>query len=329
MDGHCQASALCVSHRARTRCDGGHALRSISTIWFESTVQYLPVHAKLCGSSRARGARLRYCIIMAPKGEKKERADGFGTRSRSFSSRPFFSLPLLPPLPERKIPMLALVAAASTAWTPAARMCAPTLTPYRSDANFDYFRVPKELSVTLPKPLGAVLEEAAPSGVKVQELQEGGSGAETGLLKKGDKFVSVCGADCAALDFDSVMAMLVDAPGEVELQVVRTSIVRKPRAAVEPSLLTVDGKDSSVQKGVILRQAVVDTGAELYKGWMAKAQQCGGAGQCSTCWVNVVEGAENLSAMTEVEQRKGKKKPEGYRMSCQAIVQGDVKVEVP
>ena len=228
-----------------------------------------------------------------------------------------------------KIPMLALVAAASTAWTPAARMCAPTLTPYRSDANFDYFRVPKELSVTLPKPLGAVLEEAAPSGVKVQELQEGGSGAETGLLKKGDKFVSVCGADCAALDFDSVMAMLVDAPDEVELQVVRTSIVRKPRAAVEPSLLTVDGKDSSVQKGVILRQAVVDTGAELYKGWMAKAQQCGGAGQCSTCWVNVVEGAENLSAMTEVEQRKGKKKPEGYRMSCQAIVQGDVKVEVP
>ena len=39
------------------------------------------------------------------------------------------------------------------------RMAAPQ--PYRSDANFDYFRIVRELTVTLAKPLGAVMQESA------------------------------------------------------------------------------------------------------------------------------------------------------------------------
>ena len=47
-------------------------------------------------------------------------------------------------------------------------------TPYRSDDQFDYFRIAREVTVTLTKPLGAQLEECAPAGVRVEELVEGG-----------------------------------------------------------------------------------------------------------------------------------------------------------
>ena len=49
--------------------------------------------------------------------------------------------------------------------------------PFKSDANFDYFRVSRQVSVTLTKPLGAVLEESPPSGVRVEELPGGRLGS--------------------------------------------------------------------------------------------------------------------------------------------------------
>lgn len=79
-------------------------------------------------------------------------------------------------------------------------------TPFRSDDQYDYFRRPKQVVVSLPKPLGAVLEECAPSGVRIQELQEGGSGLETGLLKKGDRVRTVQGEDVSQSSFDAVSA---------------------------------------------------------------------------------------------------------------------------
>merc|ERR1719387_1785806 len=56
--------------------------------------------------------------------------------------------------------------------------------PFRSDDEYDYFRRQKEYSITLTKPLGAVLQEGAQGGVRVEELAEGGSAQATGLLKK-------------------------------------------------------------------------------------------------------------------------------------------------
>ena len=67
--------------------------------------------------------------------------------------------------------------------------------PFKSDAQYDYFRKIRQISVTLAKPLGAVLEECPPAGVRVEELQDGGSAAETELLKKGDRIRSVQGVD--------------------------------------------------------------------------------------------------------------------------------------
>jgi len=212
----------------------------------------------------------------------------------------------------------------------ATRCIAPraALTPYRSDDRFDYFRVEREMQFSLPKPLGAVLEECEPAGVRVEELQEGGSAFD--VLRKGDRLLSVVGNDVASSDFDTVMSMLVEAPDEVELKIVRTSISRKPREAKPPLSLTVDGKVvGEAACGTNLRTAVQGAGATLYKGLMAKASQCGGVGQCSLCWVDVVEGAENLSPRTALEESRGRKKPPTYRMACQTVANGDVSVVVP
>lgn len=215
----------------------------------------------------------------------------------------------------------------AVARAPAPR-AAEALKPFRSDANFDYFRSSRQMSVTLPKPLGAVLQEApatasGPAGVKVEDLNEGGSAFDT--LKKGDKLTSIMGTDVSTSDFDAVMELLIAAPEEVELNILRTVLVRKPRV---PSALTVDGEVVQVTKGVIMRTAIQEKGLEVHKGAKAKMSQCGGAGQCASCWVEVLDGMDNLSDPSDAELRMRKQRPETWRMACQSFVNGDVSVQV-
>ena len=42
----------------------------------------------------------------------------------------------------------------------------------------------------------------------------------------------------------------------------------------------------------------------------------------------VLEGEDKLSPRTETEERRGKNKPENYRMACQTFVNGDTSVVV-
>ena len=68
---------------------------------------------------------------------------------------------------------------------------------------------------------------------------------------------------------------------------------------------------------------------------------CGGRGICGRCQITLSEGkfakhgidsrADHLSAVNEVEQRYGKKKgiKAGHRLSCQAVIQGDLVIDVP
>ena len=45
---------------------------------------------------------------------------------------------------------------------------------------------------------------------------------------------------------------------------------------------------------------------------------CGGAGQCSTCFISVEGGKQNsLSPLTSVEEEKLKNRPENWRLACQ------------
>lgn len=75
--------------------------------------------------------------------------------------------------------------------------------------------------------------------------------------------------------------------------------------------------------GANLREKMVQNGIDLYT-FMGKMMNCGGYGQCGTCVVEIVEGMENLSPRTEVENRKLKKKPNNYRLACQTLVNGPV-----
>jgi 2Fe-2S ferredoxin len=59
---------------------------------------------------------------------------------------------------------------------------------------------------------------------------------------------------------------------------------------------------------------------------------CGGSCACTTCHVIVREGSENLSEMAEDEEDR-LDMAEGLtihsRLGCQAVVRGDVVVEIP
>ncbi|MBU7581921.1 MAG: (2Fe-2S)-binding protein [Nostoc sp. TH1S01] len=86
-----------------------------------------------------------------------------------------------------------------------------------------------------------------------------------------------------------------------------------------------ENKEVIAANGANLRLKAVENGIDLYT-LFGKMTNCGGYGQCGTCVVEIVEGLENLSPRTEVENRKFKKKPENYRLACQTLVHGPVSV---
>jgi ferredoxin len=78
--------------------------------------------------------------------------------------------------------------------------------------------------------------------------------------------------------------------------------------------------------GANLREKALQNSIDIYT-FKGKMMNCGGYGQCGTCIVEIVEGIENLSPRTEVENRKLKKKPETYRLACQTLVNGPTSVK--
>ena len=152
---------------------------------------------------------------------------------------------------------------------------------------------------------------------------------ETKLLKKGDRLLKILDADVSESSFDEVMEMLVDAPDDVALEVVRNVVVKRKKVEVPiPYLTIVGGNSGEVVEGTILRNAIQTSGSELYRG-MDKMTNCGGVGQCKACAVEVLEGADNLSPRTATEEKILARKGPSFRLACQAFVSGDVKVEVP
>jgi ferredoxin len=87
-----------------------------------------------------------------------------------------------------------------------------------------------------------------------------------------------------------------------------------------------ENKEAVVAQGSNLREKALETGIDLYT-LKGKLVNCGGYGQCGTCIVEIVEGMENLSPKTDFEQRKLKKKPDNYRLACQTLVNGPIKVQ--
>ena len=98
-----------------------------------------------------------------------------------------------------------------------------------------------------------------------------------------------------------------------------------PRPTVPTIRFEQEGQQVGCIEGANLRKAAVDAGINPYKG-LNNLNNCGGVGQCGTCVVEVVAGAENLSPRTAVEERKLKKWPANCRLACQTLVNGPVTV---
>ena len=83
-----------------------------------------------------------------------------------------------------------------------------------------------------------------------------------------------------------------------------------------------EGRDVECYPGENLRDVALREGIELY-GLKGRLGNCNGCGQCITCFVEISGGAgpDSLSPRTGVEDAKLKRRPEDWRLACQALVQ--------
>jgi ferredoxin len=87
-----------------------------------------------------------------------------------------------------------------------------------------------------------------------------------------------------------------------------------------------ENKEIEASIGSNLRFKAQEHNIDIYT-FVGKLTQCGGYGQCGTCVVDIIEGIDNLSPRTAVEERMLRKRPSSCRLACQATVQGPVSVE--
>ena len=87
-----------------------------------------------------------------------------------------------------------------------------------------------------------------------------------------------------------------------------------------------EDKEIIAADGANLRFKAMENGIDLYT-LLGKMTNCGGYGLCGTCVVEIVEGIENLSPRTKVEERKLRKRPANCRLACQTIVNGPITVQ--
>ena len=81
-----------------------------------------------------------------------------------------------------------------------------------------------------------------------------------------------------------------------------------------------EGLDIQCKPGENLRDLVIREKLQLY-GLKGILGNCGGAGQCSTCFVSVEVGNNNsLSPLTPVEEEKLKNRPDNWRLACQTLI---------
>lgn len=87
-----------------------------------------------------------------------------------------------------------------------------------------------------------------------------------------------------------------------------------------------ENKEIEAAVGSNLRFKAQENDIDIYT-FVGKLTQCGGYGQCGTCVVDIIEGVENLSPRTAVEETKLRKRPSSCRLACQTMVQGPISVE--
>jgi len=96
-----------------------------------------------------------------------------------------------------------------------------------------------------------------------------------------------------------------------------------PKVLVQDEALEVElDKNENLRTG-LRRQKI-----SVYDGVITASLNCRGMGRCGTCRVIVINGRDNLSVPSDREKAKLKDKgiAAGLRLSCQALVTGDIEV---
>ena len=83
-----------------------------------------------------------------------------------------------------------------------------------------------------------------------------------------------------------------------------------------------EGRDVDCYPGENLRDVALREGIQLY-GLKGQLGNCGGGGQCVTCFVSVVDEGDSdaLTARTGVEETRLRRRPQDWRLACQALVE--------
>lgn len=83
-----------------------------------------------------------------------------------------------------------------------------------------------------------------------------------------------------------------------------------------------EGRDVECYPGENLREVALREGIKLY-GLKGTLGNCGGCGQCITCFVEIPEAnpGQALTPRTAVEEQKLRRRPQDWRLACQALVQ--------
>ena len=87
-----------------------------------------------------------------------------------------------------------------------------------------------------------------------------------------------------------------------------------------------EGRDVECYPGENLRDVALREGIQLY-GLKGQLGNCGGCGQCITCFVDVKGDSSVtncLTGRTAVEDTKLRRRPESWRLACQALVERSV-----
>jgi ferredoxin len=185
----------------------------------------------------------------------------------------------------------------------------------------------KTVVLSLEKHMGLILEESdaeSGGGVYVKEFGETGSALPFADQIRGAQVLAVGPINVASASFETVMDLIVQ--DESPTIAMEFQLPPPPPAfpVGTPVTITVQRPNDSLTLhaavGDNLRKVLLDNGVEVYQGLQETLGNCGGAGQCTFCAVDLIE-SEGWDERFDYENNRLKRFPSA-RLACLNNIQG-------
>jgi len=213
--------------------------------------------------------------------------------------------------------------------------------------------------------------ENEPNGVLISDINPTGSAYKSPYNSQfiGSKIISINQVNVEQMMFDDIMQLIISSESPIHLSIlpqqssssdvdnVETATTACENSVAAPSTistvtdvqplstgtvvpLTISfmGEESkntilNVKVGDNLRKTLLDNNIELYRGWKKKLGNCGGAGQCTFCAVDVIVDESNKNywePRSDYEEKKiGKKMSPNGKLSCLNNIPGPATIVIP